>query len=417
MVFELFALGVTAILFRDNLGELFAGFSLKMFLGGVYFWFINNAGTDTNSWPMQVITMFRVYGLRLAGLPDSTPSGTSPFVWLGTEGVLAAGAYIAAGVSVQTSNLTVAALVGFWAGPGAAIAAAEVGQAFTYMVEGMGLMILMATAAIWLQVILVTVESYIVMGAGIIFIGFAGSRFTLQFAQGYFSYMLNVGVKFMVIYIILAIEQPIMHSILGSAAATLLAAVFLGSTPLVYLAVVPAAVGLVSVLIAAGLVWMIPGMVGSFLNGQSSASGSAVLSQAVSSMAAASSAIARQVGKAAQMPPGSADKPTDAQPSSGTHGQGVTATAPNVNAPLESGHHLVGIGTDHTNFDNQRVGSGAGNAAKAAADEKRLQASRDAASGALNVSEHAPFGLSMAGPRDIGQSSAVQVRLGNPDKL
>jgi type IV secretion system protein TrbL len=403
LIFEVIALAITALLFRDNLGEFFAGVGLKVFLGGIYFWFINNAGTDANSWPQQIIQLFRVFGLRFAGLPDDTPAGTSPFIWLGTEGVMAAAGYIAAGVLVQTQNLVAAAVLGFYAGPGAAIAAAEVGRIFTYAVEGMGLMILMATAAIWLQLVIVTIESYIVMGAGILFIGFAGSRFTIQFSQGYFSYMLNVGVKFMVTYIVLAIEQPLIHAILGNSVETVATAALLGNSPAVYLALVPAAFGLITVLIAAALVWMIPGLAGSFLNGASSASGAAILGQAMTSMSAASQMFAAQQ----KQPPKKPERMTGAI---GTGDTTDTASWGSNRPDTSTASGSAQNGQQSFAQSGSQSGSASGQKDQPKPPEPPDPQKGIAHSMALSA-------MAQAAPRDIGGPTAVQVRLGNPDKL
>ncbi len=46
-------------------------------------------------------------------------------------------------------------------------------------------------------------ESFIVMGAGILLIGFSGSRWTKFFTERYLSYVASVGVKLFVLYLIM----------------------------------------------------------------------------------------------------------------------------------------------------------------------------------------------------------------------
>jgi type IV secretion system protein TrbL len=385
LIFELIALAVTTLLFRDNLGEFFASLSLKVFAGGVYFWFINNVGSGVG-WPKLIVDMFKTFGVQLGGNSDPT--------WLGIEGVTAAGAYIAAGVVVEARDGLLATAAGFFSS-GGGLAAMSIGQNFSLFVEGMGLMLLMATAAIWLQIILLTIESYIVMGAGVLFIGFAGSRFTMPFSQGYFSYMFNVGVKFMVVYLLLAIEQPIMHAILLDAAVTLGATFIPGAE---YLALIPAAIGLLNVVICAALVWMIPGLAGSFLNGQSSASGSAVLSQAVGSMAAASNFMA-QMGRAIKH-----------EKAANSRGGGSAASQPNGGAG--STHHATAIESHPPGANGQPIAAGSEFAGDSGGDTKKGQAEE-----AERLRGYAMGSLAQGMPRDIGQPSAVQVRISNPDKL
>jgi type IV secretion system protein TrbL len=49
------------------------------------------------------------------------------------------------------------------------------------------------------------VESYVVLGGGVLLLGFAGARFTAGLADGYLVYVFKVGVKLFVSYLILGI--------------------------------------------------------------------------------------------------------------------------------------------------------------------------------------------------------------------
>ena len=296
LVFEIIAIALTAVLFRDNLGELFGTVGFKIFVGGVYMWFVANAGVG--GWPQAVINTFKYFGIQLGG--NASPT------WLGVEGLGAAYAYFqSAGLSKKADdfNSQIANMppnCTFVLGDGYCDlsiinAAATEHAVFQLVCNGLALMIGLSIAAIFLQLILITIESYLVMGAGILFIGFAGSRFTMPFSQGYFSYMINVGVKLMVVYIVLGIEQQYMPGIMVTAGVTLLGQ---SSVPFIgQAALAVAAVGAFQVVIAAALIWTIPGFAASFLTGQSSVSGSAVLQQAASTFAGASQAMA-QLGSA-----------------------------------------------------------------------------------------------------------------------
>ena len=48
-------------------------------------------------------------------------------------------------------------------------------------------------------------ESFIVIGAGVLFIGFSGSRWTKFFTERYLSYVASVGVKLFVLYLIMGV--------------------------------------------------------------------------------------------------------------------------------------------------------------------------------------------------------------------
>jgi hypothetical protein len=171
--------------------------------------------------------------------------------------------------------------------------AASTHSAFILMSQGLGLMLALAAVAILLQFYIVTIESYLVMSVGIIMIGFAGSRWTFPFSQGYFSYMIGVGVKLMVTYIILGVAGSALGPILLTAAAGLAtaAALPLGATDATAIGV--AAIGAVYVVLTAGMVWTIPAFAAALMSGQSQSSGSAVLQQALSSMAGSAQVFAQ----------------------------------------------------------------------------------------------------------------------------
>jgi type IV secretion system protein TrbL len=53
------------------------------------------------------------------------------------------------------------------------------------------------------------VESFIVIGAGVLFLGFAGSRWTKFFTERYLSYVASIGVKLFVLYLIMGVGMGI----------------------------------------------------------------------------------------------------------------------------------------------------------------------------------------------------------------
>ena len=59
-------------------------------------------------------------------------------------------------------------------------------------------------------ILLVTlIESYIVIGGGILLLGFAGSRWTVSFSEGYLVYAMRVGVKLFVLYLLIGIGMSL----------------------------------------------------------------------------------------------------------------------------------------------------------------------------------------------------------------
>ena len=70
----------------------------------------------------------------------------------------------------------------------------------------------LAFMAVAAQITLVIIESYIVLGAGVLFLGFAAFRGTASFAENLIAYALHVGVKIFFLYLIVGIGTDLARS-------------------------------------------------------------------------------------------------------------------------------------------------------------------------------------------------------------
>jgi len=68
-----------------------------------------------------------------------------------------------------------------------------------------GFAVLFAFTITAVTLLFTLVESYIAMGAGVILLGFGGSRFTASASEGYFPFVIRVGVRLLFFYLVLAI--------------------------------------------------------------------------------------------------------------------------------------------------------------------------------------------------------------------
>src|SRR6266436_2184834 len=62
--------------------------------------------------------------------------------------------------------------------------------------------VFIAYLAIAIQFVVALVESYLVVGAGVIFLGFGGSRWTAAYVERYVAYAVSVGMKILVLYLL-----------------------------------------------------------------------------------------------------------------------------------------------------------------------------------------------------------------------
>ena len=75
--------------------------------------------------------------------------------------------------------------------------------------------IIIALAYIWVaaQLVLVMVEAYIVvLGGGVLFLSFAGSRWTAGFAEGLIAYAFYVGTKMFLLYLVVGVGADVARS-------------------------------------------------------------------------------------------------------------------------------------------------------------------------------------------------------------
>ena len=71
------------------------------------------------------------------------------------------------------------------------------------------LVVVVSFAIIAAQLLVALVEGFIVVGAGILFVGFSGARWTKFFTERYLSYVASVGVKLFVLYLIMGVGMGI----------------------------------------------------------------------------------------------------------------------------------------------------------------------------------------------------------------
>jgi P-type conjugative transfer protein TrbL len=74
------------------------------------------------------------------------------------------------------------------------------------------MVIALAYAVIAAQLVLVLIESYVVLGGGVLFLGFAAFRGTAAFAENLLAYTFGVGIKIFLLYLIVGLGSQIAAS-------------------------------------------------------------------------------------------------------------------------------------------------------------------------------------------------------------
>ncbi|MBU2769122.1 P-type conjugative transfer protein TrbL, partial [Acidithiobacillus ferrivorans] len=183
----------------------------------------------------DILNSFLDIGTSIAGVPQISPASPGTFVDLGIQTV------------VQLFN-----------GLGKMSLGDEIGAIFPVTLAA--IFILVAFVIIAAQILIILIESYIVVGAGAVMLGFLGSRWTNTFGEKYYGYAVSIGIKLMVIELIAGLGLKMAGIWLAELSAA--HGVHLG----MYFDI---AMG--SVLFAA-LAMMVPSLAGSFMNGSPSLS-------------------------------------------------------------------------------------------------------------------------------------------------
>jgi type IV secretion system protein TrbL len=142
-----------------------------MFIGAFYALLVNGP-----VWIPAIVDSFQIIGRNAAGLA----AGLSP------------GDVFLRGLDITNSLCSTASATGFFSNPAGAFALVLA-----------GLIIFLAFVVVSVHFIMAMVESYVVVGAGFLFLGFGGSRWTAPYVERYIALAVAVGVKIMVLYLLI----------------------------------------------------------------------------------------------------------------------------------------------------------------------------------------------------------------------
>jgi type IV secretion system protein TrbL len=163
---------------RDSLDDIAAKFLLKFTLVA----FLLALITSFTYWIPPIVNGFAAAGERAIG--SGTTVSPSGIIDIGRETSLSVLRTLDLGVMLKNPAM---AIFG-------ALAA---------------LIIALAYVAIAAQLVLVLVESYVVLGGGVLFLGFAAFRGTAAFAENLIAYTFGVGIKIFFLYLIVGLGSQI----------------------------------------------------------------------------------------------------------------------------------------------------------------------------------------------------------------
>ncbi|HEX9485464.1 MAG TPA: P-type conjugative transfer protein TrbL [Gemmatimonadales bacterium] len=166
---------------RDSLDDIAAKFLLKFTLVG----FLLALITSFTFWIPPIVNGFAVAGERAIG--SSATVSPSGIIDIGRQTSLTVLNTLDVGVMLRNPAMAVFG----------ALAA---------------LIIALAYVVIAAQLVLVLIESYVVLGGGVLFLGFSAFRGTAAFADNLIAYTFGVGIKVFLLYLIVGLGSQIAKS-------------------------------------------------------------------------------------------------------------------------------------------------------------------------------------------------------------
>lgn len=163
--------GAILVLERTDLQGWTAALIRKMMFIGAFF-AVLNFGAD---WIPRIIESFQIIGQSASGLSSLAPTDV-----------------LVRGLNIAGNLLSGAANSGWMGSFGTALALVFA-----------ALLAFLAFLGLTIQLVVTLVESYLVVGAGFIFLGFGGSRWTAPYVERYIAFAVSTGVKVMVLYMLL----------------------------------------------------------------------------------------------------------------------------------------------------------------------------------------------------------------------
>ncbi|MHB1587383.1 MAG: P-type conjugative transfer protein TrbL [Acidiferrobacteraceae bacterium] len=239
-VLEIAWAGGQYLLRRNDLPEFIGSVFLKVVSIAFFYTFLVEAPT----WIPDIIHSFSQAGQTIGGAgvgPALTPSGIFNLGVEVARSLLDAISGTAPGIT-QTLTSGGLALGSFLLG--------------ALVIALSALLALCGFAIVAVQLLVTLIESYIVIGGGALMLGFAGSRWTLPFAEKYLGYAVSVGIKLFVLYLIVGLGGTIAQQLTAQ-----IVSYGPNVPPIVYL---QAGVGS---LVFGAIGYLVPGLAGAMMNG------------------------------------------------------------------------------------------------------------------------------------------------------
>lgn len=179
-IIELAWTGVWWAFAKKDIESIWTEFLKKIMVILFFYWILQNA----HVFMPAILQSFIMIGADASGVKTLDPS-----------------AVLAQGVQIAANVLQPLSLIGLVSSPAASLVGA-----FTWLI------VIICFALIAATLVVTLIEAYVVMGAGILLLGFSSNEFTRQYAMSYLTYTINVGVKLFVLYLVIGVGSSLAAS-------------------------------------------------------------------------------------------------------------------------------------------------------------------------------------------------------------
>lgn len=274
---------------KGELSELAVGLLMKI----ITISFFSMVLIYAPDWIPKVIDSFKQAGSAVGSSSYGTAGSTN--MQTCSSGTISPSAVIDQGVCVA-SKLTTTSLEKMGVEDGSPGLLDVITNFFPMLMLGLAsIATLLGFVVLAIQLTVTLIESFIVVGGGVLMLGFMGSRWTMNYGERFFGYAVSIGVKLFTLYLIVGLGESFVNALVNYIAQDI------GQSGTVS---VNTLLGTTGGSLAYGAIgYLVPGLAGSMLNGSPSLSmsnvgqaGKGIASMPVSAGLSAGAAGARAVG-------------------------------------------------------------------------------------------------------------------------
>jgi type IV secretion system protein TrbL len=213
-------------------------------------------------WIPRVIDSFKQAGTAVGNSSYGTAGSTN--MQTCTSGTLSPSAVLDQGVCVS-SKLTTTSLEKMGVEDGSPGLVDVVTNFFPMLMLGLAsIATLIGFVVLAIQLTVTLIESFIVIGGGVLMLGFMGSRWTMNYGERFFGYAVSIGVKLFTLYLIVALGESFVNALVNYIAQDIQQSGTVSINTLLGTAGGSLAYGAIG--------YLVPGLAGSMLNGSPSLS-------------------------------------------------------------------------------------------------------------------------------------------------